>query len=541
MKKFLSVFIAGITALSLVACSSSAQKQSDSGRDRKGRPTDEIVVSMGSRIPHEFDPKDRYGMYNEAHITHSTLLRRTVDLKIVGDFAKDYKISEDGLVWTFDLHDDFKFSNGEPVTAEDVKFSYEMLKEDGKHWDLTFLDSIEIPTKNKIVFKLKEPRSTFASSQLVEVPIVPKAHYNENYKQNPIGSGPYMVVEYKPNEQAIFEINPHWHGEKPYFKKWTWVLLDENTALASLESGDVDMIYATPEFADKKIDGVSLFDIESNDVRGLSMPYVKKGIIKDSPDGYPVGNNITSDPDIKKALNIGMDRQKVVDTVLNGHGKPAYSICDGMPFWNPDSVIKDNDKEGAKKILDEAGWIVGSDGIREKNGEKAQFDLYYPTNDPLRTNVAIEAANQAKELGINIKLVGSNWDEMATKAHEVSLLYAGGRHNPNQLYDTYHPSTAGKGWTNITFYNNPTVTEYMEKAMKTSNIEESNKYWKLAQWDGKTGISTKGDLPNVWLVRINHTYLGDSRINVGNQGMHSHGHDWALIANISEWKWEESK
>ena len=97
------------------------------------------------------------------------------------------------MVWTFELHDDFQFSNGDPVTAEDVKFSYEMLKEDGKHWNLEFIDSIEIPDKDEIVFKLKEPRSTFAASQLVEVPIVPKDHYDDNYKQNPIGSGPYMV------------------------------------------------------------------------------------------------------------------------------------------------------------------------------------------------------------------------------------------------------------------------------------------------------------------------------------------------------------
>lgn len=416
-----------------------------------------------------------------------------------------------------------------------------MLKEDGKHWDLEFIDSIEVPSKNKIVFKLKSPRSTFASSQLVEVPIVPKAHYDENYKQNPIGSGPYKVVEYKPNEQAIFEINPYWHGEKPYFKKWTWVLLEENTALASLESGEVDMIYATPEFADKKIDGCKLFDIESNDVRGLSMPYVKKGVINDSPDGYTVGNNVTSDPIIRKALNIGMDRQKVVDTVLNGHGKPAYSVIDGTSFWNSEAIIEDNKPEEAKKILDENGWVVGKDGIREKDGIKAEFELYYPTQDQIRTNVAVEAANQAKELGINIKLVGSNWDEMITKSHEVALLYAGGRHNPNQFFESHHPSTAGKGWTNITFYNNPKVTEYLEKAMNSSDLEEANKYWKLAQWDGNVGASVKGDIANVWLARINHTYLGDSRINVGNQGMHSHGHDWALIANISEWKWEESK
>ncbi|KDE67227.1 hypothetical protein IX329_001039 [Fusobacterium necrophorum] len=543
MKKRRSIVSKVITLcfmLLLLACSRASEDNKEVQRDRKGRANDEIIVSMGARIPHEFDPKERYGMYNEAHITHSTLLRRTADLEIVGDFAKNYTVSEDGLVWTFDLHDDFKFSNGEPVTAEDVKFSYEMLKEDGKHWDLDFIDKIEIPKENQIVFKLKEPRSTFAMSQLVEVPIVPKAHYNENYKNNPIGSGPYMVVEYKPDEQAIFEINPYYHGKKPYFKKWTWVLLDENTALAALESGDVDMIYATPELADKEVRGCKLFDIESNDVRGLSMPYVKKGVINNSPDGYPVGNDITSDPIIRKALNVGMNRQKVVDTVLNGHGKPAYSVTDGTSFWNPESVIEDNKPEEAKKMLDEAGWIVGADGIREKDGVRAEFDLYYPTKDALRTNVAVEASSQAKELGIHINLVGSNWEEMITKSHEISMLYAGGRHNPNQFFQSHHPSTAGKGWTNVTFYNNPKVTEYLEKAMRASSLEEANKYWKLAQWDGDTGASTKGDIPYVWLVRINHTYVGDKRIDVGNQGMHSHGHDWSLIANIAEWTWDES-
>lgn len=543
MKKRRSIVSKVITLcfmLLLLACSRASEDNKEVQRDRKGRANDEIIVSMGARIPHEFDPKERYGMYNEAHITHSTLLRRTADLEIVGDFAKNYTVSDDGLVWTFDLHDDFKFSNGEPVTAEDVKFSYEMLKEDGKHWDLDFIDKIEIPKENQIVFKLKEPRSTFAMSQLVEVPIVPKAHYNENYKNNPIGSGPYMVVEYKPDEQAIFEINPYYHGKKPYFKKWTWVLLDENTALAALESGDVDMIYATPELADKEVRGCKLFDIESNDVRGLSMPYVKKGVIDNSPDGYPVGNDITSDPIIRKALNVGMNRQKVVDTVLNGHGKPAYSVTDGTSFWNPESVIEDNKPEEAKKMLDEAGWIVGADGIREKDGVRAEFDLYYPTKDALRTNVAVEASSQAKELGIHINLVGSNWEEMITKSHEISMLYAGGRHNPNQFFQSHHPSTAGKGWTNVTFYNNPKVTEYLEKAMRASSLEEANKYWKLAQWDGDTGASTKGDIPYVWLVRINHTYVGDKRIDVGNQGMHSHGHDWSLIANIAEWTWDES-
>ncbi len=535
--KYLSIITLFLGSFVLVACQTSKPKTEE--RTRKGRPKDELVVSMGAKLPHEFDPKDRYGIHNEANITHSTLLKRMPNLDIKGELAKKYTIAKDGLTWSFDLNDDFKFSNGKPVTAEDVKFTYDMLKEDGKAWDLSFLKDVEVEGKDKVSFHLTKAHSTF-TAQLTEIPIVPKNDYKENYKSNPIGSGPYMVKEYKPGEQAIFVRNPYWHGKKPYFKKWTWVLLDENTALAALESGDVDMIYATPELADKKVKGTRLLDIPSNDVRGLSLPYVKKGVVKDSPDGYPVGNDVTSDPAIRKALTIGLNRKKVLETVLNGYGKPAYSIIDQTPFWEAKTAIKDNKVAKAKEILSKAGWKEQADGSRKKGNLNAEFDLYYPTNDQLRANLAVEIADQAKALGITIKLKASNWDEMATKSHNSALLYAGGRHHAQQFYESHHPSLAGKGWTNITFYNNPTVTQYLDKAMASSDLEKANHYWKLAQWDGKTGASTLGDLPNVWLVSLNHTYIGDKRINVGEQGIHSHGHDWSLLTNIDEWTWDES-
>ena len=537
MKK--SIFLLAVCALCAAACTKTKSAGQDSVKTLSNPEAKrEIVVSMGSRIPHEFEPKKRWGMYNEAHILHSTLLQKTADLDIVGDFAKDYTISPDGKTWTFHLYDNFKFSNGEPVTAEDVKFSYEMLKEDGKHWELGFIKNITIPEKDTIMFELEQPRSTFVA-QLTEVPIVPKAHYDEHYSENPIGSGPYMLQQYDEGEQAIFTVNPYWHGKEPYFKKWTWVLLDENTALAAAKAGKVDMIYAIPEFADVQIPGWKLFEFESNDVRGLSLPYVKPNTVV-SPDGYPVGNAVTSDPAIRKALNIGLNRSEIVKTILNGHGKPAFSVVDGMPWWNPQTAIQDSRIEEANELLEKAGWKIGKNGIREKDGIAASFKLYYPTNDKLRTNVAVTAAEQAKALGIDIKLIGSNWDEMITKSHSDSLLYAGGRHHAQQFYESHHPSTAGHGWTNITFYNNPTVTSYLEKAMTASSVEEANKYWKLAQWDGTTGASTLGDLPFCWLIRFNHTYLGDKHINVGKQPVHSHGHDWSLLHNIYEWTWDEN-
>lgn len=498
---------------------------------------DELVISMGTRPPGEFDPRKRWGLYSQSQIIHSTLLKKTSELEIVGDYAKEYEVSDDGLIWTFYLNDNFKFSNGAPVTAEDVKFTYEMLKEDGVSWDLSFLTEIEVKDEKTMLFHLAEPRSTFFA-QLTEIVILPKDHYGDNYSENPIGSGPYMLVQWDKDQQAIFEVNPYYHGKTPYFKKFTLLFLDENAALAAAKNGTVDLIYTLPEFADQKIDGFKLFSYESNDVRGVSMPTQKSGY-GTTQQGYPIGNDVTSDIAIRKAMFIGLDREEMVNTVLNGHGKKAYSLVDKMPWWNEETAVEDNRVEEANKILEEAGWIdTDKDGIREKGGVKAAFKLYHPSADVVRTNTAIVVSEQAKKLGIDIELVGSNWDEMQTVMYSNPVLFAGGRHHPHQFHSMHNPALAGISYDNIVYYNNPTVMGYMEKAMHASTQEEANKYWKLAQWDGKTGASGLGDVPFVWLIRLDHIHIGDARINVGDQPIHTHGHEWSLLANIAEWTWD---
>lgn len=536
-KKGISLFCTGLLVMGIMAgCAGKDKTQVEAG-EVNSEIKEELVISMGTRPPGEFDPKKRWGLYSQSQIIHSTLLKKTSELEIVGDFAKKYEVSDDGLTWTFNLNDNFKFSNGEPVTADDVKFTYEMLKEDGTNWDLNFLKEIEIKDDKTMIFHLTEPRSTFFS-QLTEIVILPKDHYDDNYSENPIGSGPYMLVQWDKDQQAIFEVNPYYHGEAPHFKKFTLLFLDENAALAAAKNGTVDLIYTLPEFAEQNIDGFKLFSYESNDVRGVSMPTQKSGYGK-TPQGYPIGNDVTSDIAIRKAMYIGLDREEMVNTVLNGHGKKAYSLVDKMPWWNEETAIEDNQVEEANKILEESGWIDSdNDGIREKDGLKASFKLYHPSADVVRTNTAIVVSEQAKKLGINIELVGSNWDEMQTVMHSNPILFAGGRHHPHQFYTMHDPDLAGISYNNIGYYDNSVVTEYMKKALHASNQEEANKYWKLAQWDGKTGASGLGDVPFVWLIRLDHIYLGDERINFGEQPIHTHGHEWSLLANVAEWTWD---
>ncbi|MDF2652865.1 MAG: nickel transporter substrate-binding protein, partial [Paenibacillus sp.] len=486
---------------------------------------EDLVLAIGKMDGGQFDPKKGWGM-TQIRLTHSSLLAIDSDLNFIGDLAKSYKISEGGLTWTFPLRDDAKFSNGEQVSAEDVKFTYEMLKKDGIKFDLTFVKTIEVAEGNTVVITLNEPRSTFVS-QLTEIGIVPKAHYDDNYSKNPIGSGPYKVVQYNDGQQVIMEYNPYWYGKKPQFKKLTFLLLAEDASLAAAKAGQADIVYVPPTFADQKVNGMTLRTYESIDSRGIMLPTVPSGG-KGMTNGKEVniGNDVTSDLAIRQALNIGLDRQKLLDVALDGHGKKAYCLCDNMPWFNEKTVVKDGDIQAAQKILADGGWVdANKDGVMEKNGRKAEFDMYFSSSDQLRSDLSLAVADQATAFGIKINTIGATWDEIYLKGKTAAVAWGGGRHHPHQLYSMNSSQRMNQGIDNMPNYQNPKVDEYLNKALIASTQEDANKYWKLAQWDGKTGFSGIGDAPIVWLLRVDHLYLANEKLNLGKQPVHTHGHE----------------
>ena len=136
--------------------------------------------------------------------------------------------------------------------------------------------------------------------------------------------------------------------------------------------------------------------VDSVDNRGITLPTVPdEG--KTTEDGYKIGNNITCDVNVRKALCYGIDRNQIIDEALNGIAQPANSECDGMPWWNEEDVIE-TDVDYAVQLLEESGWEdTDGDGIREKDGEKLAFNLMYFAGDSMRQAVAMSVANQAKE------------------------------------------------------------------------------------------------------------------------------------------------
>ena len=281
-----------------------------------------------------------------------------------------------------------------------------------------------------------------------------------------------------------------------------------------------------------------LLALDSVDNRGIMFPFVAAG--GRTKDGHPVGNDVTADLAIRRAINIAIDRQALADGVLGGFGSPAYSSSDGLPWWNPETVIQDANIDLARQILADAGWKEsGNDGLLEKGDLQAQFTLVYPAADLTRKGLSLAVADQLRPLGIKIDVAGKSWEVIQAMMHANAVLFGWGSHDPLEMYNLYSSETRGIGWFNAGFYSNSVVDGYMAKALAATSEEEANRYWQKAQWDGQTGLSARGDAPWAWLVNLDHLYFVSEGLDLGRQRIQPHGHGWPVTANITEWRRKE--
>lgn len=536
-KKFLGLLALFTLVLSimLTGCSPSNSSQTeDIHKKGEKKNKDELVLAFGSEPETGFDPTTGWGRYGSP-LFQSTLLKRDDKLNIVNDLATSYEVSPEGKVWTVKLRDNVKFSDGTPLTATDVKFTFETAANNGSVVDLNVMEKVEAVDDTTVKFTLKEVQSTFVNS-LVATGIVPEHAYGTDYAEHPIGSGPYQLVQWDKGQQLIVKANPEYYDTKPYFKKVTFLFLNEDASFAAAKAGEVDLAYIPASLSKQEVPGMRLESVKTVDNRGIVFPFVKSGDF--TKEGLPIGNDVTADPAIRKAINIAVDRKALVDGVLEGKGTPAYTSVDGLPWWNPETVIKDADLNGAKKLLQEAGWKdTDGDGILEKDSLKAEFTLYYLADDAVRQSLAISVADMLKPIGINIKLEAGSWDSISKKMYSNAVLLGWGSHDPHEMYNIYSSEFAGVDYYNTGYYRNEKVDEYFEKALNSLSEAEALEFWKKAQWDGTTGLSAKGDAAWAWLVNIDHLYLVKDGLDIGEQRIHVHGHGWPATDNIVEWKW----
>lgn len=531
MKKLLALLMVITTVLLLAGCGGGSDKNKGAA---ERSPKGEIVISVGKyMINGGYDPTTGWGMWARDPF-HSGLYHHNKDNKLEKDLATDLKISSDGKEYTVTIRKDAKFADGKALTAKDVAFTYKTAKDAKSAVDLAFLDSVEALDDYTVKFTLNKPYSPFLDTTAA-LGILPAHLYNKDtYGSAPMGSGPWKIISFQKEQQLIMVPNEHYYGPKPKLKKVTILNIADDAIVAAAKSGQVDLVFLNPEYANAKVDAMKVTVMESIDAFTLNLPMEKEH----EENGVIVGNNVTSDLAIRQALNIGINREEIIKNALNGFGEPTMNYSKHISWVNAELNEKDNRVEEAKAILEKAGWKdTDGDGIREKDGVKAEFTISGRSNDLQRYNTAVALAKDAKKLGINIVAKSMAWSEARKIARNIPTIWAFGDFSPQSMYSYFHSSQIGKNViNNPAMYNNPVVDGHIEAAFAASDWSTVEKEFKLAQWDGKTG--PKADIPYLWIATVKVPYLVNEKLDLGKVGINERGQGMGILSNISEWTWK---
>lgn len=542
--------LAGVGAASaafagvLGGCSSSGNNAGANGAAGAGSSApdgvSQVIVTMspGSEPAAGFDPLVAWGCGEHVHepLIQSTLVATDANLGFVNDLATDYSHDPDGMRWVFTLRDDVRFTDGEPLTAEDVAFTVNgIVNGEASQADLSSVREAVAEDAHTVVLHMNRPNNALLHT-LAVVGIVPAHAYGPSYGENPIGSGRYVLEQWDRGQQVILRANPDYYGEAPKMERVVVAFMEEDASLAAAQSGQVDIAYTSATLADNAPAGYGLLACKSVDSRGISLPCVPAGSPEKSSEGvsYAVGNDATCDTSLRQAMNCGVDRERMIEHVLNGHGTAAYSVGDGMPWSSADMQVE-TDLDRARQLLADAGWAEGEDGVLAKDGCRAAFELLYSAGDSVRQALAADFADQMTQLGIDVTVRGASWDDIYPKQYTTPVLWGWGSNSPVELYELTH----SRGWGNYASYENAAVDAHLDAALAAPTLEEAYENYQLAQYDAATGegVAPQAASTWIWLANVDHLYFCREGLSVAEQKPHPHGMGWSLVNNVDKWEW----
>ena len=319
----------------------------------------DIVVAMGADIV-TCDPTNQNDTTSSVFMNHvyQTLVEINDDGELVGDLAESWDISDDGLVYTFKLYENACFSDGTPVTAEDVKFSIERAGESAKKKTVvSAVDHIDAVDDHTVQITLSKPYAPFLTKMTDNgCSILSKAHMEQvgdNYGDvdTVLGSGAFVPTEWVPNDHYTLVRNENHWKEAPIATSIEVRVIPEGSARTiALEAGEVDIVW--------NVDAIDCVNVEANpDVLLLSQPSASIEYM-----GMNTSKEKFSDVRVRQAINMAIDQQVFIDTIVEGRGTPANSYINAMiPGWTDEVTAYEYDLEKAKALMAEAGYPDGFD------------------------------------------------------------------------------------------------------------------------------------------------------------------------------------
>ncbi len=447
-KKFLSLLLSAALALGLTACGGG-------GGPAAG---DTLIYASGDYT--RINPAmDEHGEINI--LLFNGLTAHDGEIQVVPCLAKRWTFDEASCTYTFYLEEDVKWHDGEPFTAEDVKFTIEAIMDpdNGSENAPNYEDVEEITVldEHTISFRLSAPNAAFLDYMTMAA--LPK-HLLEGedmqtsgFFRAPVGTGPYKLAGWDEGQAITLERNEdYFQGPANIGTIIFKIVPDDNAKALQMQAGELTLAHLTPKdtqlFQGKE--GYAVYEMETSDYRGILFnfwnPYW------------------TENRDLIPAICYAIDRQAILDAVVLGRGITAYGPLQRNVYNNEDVERYDYDPARARSLLEEAGCVTGENGFYTRNGQEVGFVLSVGAGDQVRLDMAQAAAQQLQAAGINCTV-----DVPAKVDWGGQMAYLIGWGSPFDADDhTYKVFGTGKG-ANYSGYSNALVDQYLTEARQSDD------------------------------------------------------------------------
>lgn len=422
---------------------------------------------------------DAYNQTIQNYVLDSLMTRNPDTYEWEPALASAVETSKDGKSFTFTMREGAVWSDGQPITVDDVKFSFDVINDttyNAAHLRPYYegIASAEIVAPNKVKFTTKN--LYFGNFNVVAgLTILPKHFYGnaeEGKKKNKtiLGSGPYVLERYDQGQAIILAKNPKWWGLQDPARKGQYNFerirmrfdKEENLALERLKKGELDYDGLTPEAFVKKTEGAPWGE-----------RVFKKKVENSAPKAYGyIGWNLRKElfksKDVRRALAHLMNREEMNQKFRYGMSLPATGPWYQQSAYADPGVKPINfDPKFASEMLAKAGWVDGDkDGVLEKNGQKFEFTLFFANKDNEKYYILYQ--EDLKKAGIKMNLQLLEWNALLKNVDEakfdaIAMGWGGGSvdHDPKQIW---HSASIGTGGSNFIGYKNAKVDKLIDKA-----------------------------------------------------------------------------
>ncbi|MDD2716509.1 MAG: ABC transporter substrate-binding protein [Candidatus Wallbacteria bacterium] len=449
----------------------------------------DTIVNFYQAAPVTFNPLLARESISQSFcsLIYSSLTSYNQNCELEPDLASSWEISADGLQITFELKSGIKWHDGVDFTAEDVRFTYDLIMNPvGRPADQKMtgcFETLEVLTSHSLRFKLKKPFApalNYCGFQIIARHIYLTEDLNtSSFNLNPIGTGPFRFVRYLKNEQVVLAANQEYFSGRPFVDRLiTRIIPDRSQAFLMFKRGEIDVFPLT-------------WDQYVNQVKGGELESKINVYTSTNKANFLLYNNsreILSDRRVRRALTQAIDREALVREVLHGYGTNTSGPC--LPdSWAYDKTIEPwpYSTREATNLLSAAGWSdTDGDGTLERGTKELRLSIVRFGNDPVAMLVPGMVMNYWSTVGATTELSVTTWGGLMDKAGQgdFDVIMIGNRIDPTEPdsnYSVWHsceiPDPKLKKGDNLARYSNPEVDSLLERGREIFDKAERQKIY----------------------------------------------------------------